>query len=92
MKLWMPALAGAVLLALQPVAAGATSVTGVADLAAAARTGALVEKAVFHCVVVNGVRRCRWIQGPPRPEWYATGSPEWWRAMEDWGRAGAGRR
>jgi hypothetical protein len=61
-------------------------------LAEQARGGALVEKTVFECVVIHGVRHCRWVQGLPRPEDYRTGSPEWWRAMEDWGRVGAGRR
>jgi hypothetical protein len=93
MRSLTPALVGAVLLSLQPLAAQAAPAAPVAvPLASAAGSGSMVEKTVFHCVVVNGVRRCRWVQGPPRPEWYTAGSPEWWRAMEDWGRAGAGRR
>jgi len=34
----------------------------------------------------------RYYSGPLRPEAYPTGSREWWQAMEQWGRAGAGRR
>jgi len=62
-------------------------------LGAHARQGAaLVERVVFQCVWVRGVRRCRWVQGVPRPEAYPTGSRDWWRAMEDWGRSGGSRR
>jgi len=93
MKLLMPALAGAMLLAVQPVAVQAGPAPAAAGpLAAEARAGSFVEKAVFYCEWYRGKRRCRWVQGVPRPEAYPTGSAAWWRAMEDWGRTGGLRR
>jgi hypothetical protein len=93
MKLLLPALAGAMVLAVQPApASAAPSLAGGSPLAAGVRAESLVQKTVFQCWVHRGVRRCRWVQGVPRPEAYRTGSPEWWRAMEDWGRTGGFRR
>ena len=93
MKRLMPALAGAALLSLQAVAVQAAPVAALAGgLPAEARTGSFVQKTVFHCVTYRGKRRCRWVQGLPRPEAYPTGSTAWWRAMEDWGRTGGGFR
>ena len=83
----------ALALSLLPAAAFAAPLPPVAaGLAAEARANSSVERVVFQCVWVRGVRRCRWVQGVPRPEAYPTGSPEWWRAMQDWGRTGGGRR
>ena len=93
MKLLLPALAGAVLLSIQPApASAAPSLAGAAPMGAEAREGSLVEKTVVHCWWQRGVRRCRWVQGVPPPEAYRTGTAEWWRAMQDWGRTGGGRR
>ena len=89
MKSLVAGVAAGLALSLLPVAAMAAPVSpAVSGLAADARAGSFVERVVFQCVWVRGVRRCRWVQGVPRPESYRTGSPDWWRAMEDWGRSG----
>jgi hypothetical protein len=92
MKRLMPALGGAVLLSILTMPAMAAPGSAVSGLAGEARGGSLVEPTVFTCSWYRGKRRCRWVQGLPRPEAYRTGTPEWWRAMEDWGRTGGFRR
>lgn len=93
MKSFVAAAAAAVALFVLPAAALAAPATSATiGLAGEARTHSSVARVVFQCVWVRGVRRCRWVQGVPRPESYPTGSQEWWRAMNDWGRAGGSRR
>ena len=86
------AAAGLALSLLPAVAFAAPAPSAAAGLAAEARANSSVERVVLECVWIRGVRRCRWVQGVPRPEAYPTGSQEWWRAMQDWGRAGGSRR
>jgi hypothetical protein len=64
--------------------------------AAALRAEALVEAAAYRrCWVSEGRRQCRWVeeriggyQSQERPEAYATGSSQWWRAMDRESRGG----
>ncbi len=93
MKLLVVGAAAGLALSLLPaVAVAAPAPSLVAGLAAEARANSSVERVALECIWSRGVRRCRLVQGLPRPEAYPTGSQAWWRAMQDWGRTGGGRR
>jgi hypothetical protein len=85
-------IAGVAMLVIMPALASAAPVgTAAGELARAGRTASAVEKAALYCRWHRGVRYCTWGAILP-PEAYPTGSAEWWRAMEAWGRTGNGGR